>query len=1135
MASHETVWAFDLGKASIGEAVRTGTEFKHKASLLIPAEFAETRTARDRRRMWRTRQAHKAREAWLDEVMRAAGIKPLLGRRVEWNAEAKKWEATPGEEKLEREFAAPGDDTCYTSCLLRIKLLRGEKLESWQIYKALHSAIQRRGYDPDIPWKTREQRRSSKPEDEEGATLTRMQEFERQLEAMAPGKKEYQWPCYFDAWKMGLWSPARPAELKQRQDCHAQTTRDQIVPRKLVEAEVRALVQAAGEQVLALRGKADYLLFGPPQRAYASFYAEERERHGLREGGPKDWQGVVGQKIPRFDNRIVGKCVLIPRLNVCKATVRINEGTGKPFPETLLPSEVTFLMKLKNMRFQQGGGVHGLSAKEVEEIFNDPKRTKLGLTKTQWKKRCEKLGGQPLPGQFEEVAEPSFGGRSRFCRPALEILKRLILSGDAPSVAYEKEVGRLNGNTNPLKGLVKDDLRFLEEMKSQTWDGIYIPNQKLDALARSTGDAHEAIRQLIGSQNDPIVRHRLTLFSDRLDELAERFGPPDFVVLEFVRTDFMGRKAKKEFEDFQRQRAKERAAAREEAAKAGAQERAAGLKMELLRAQQGECLYRPDDKLIPEKLDEYVIDHIVPRAKGGPDAAVNYVLTTRRTNDEKADRTPYEWLAGKEGWSAYVERIKKRIGTLRNKKVQLLTSPDAETLVEKYTALAETAWISKLAQTIIGLRFGWPGGIADGKRKVTVVSGGLTGRIRRKYKLNSLLNPGAKTEEEAEQKNRNDDRHHALDAMVISFIPNWARNDKFTGFFRFPDGVHRELFAKEIAEVIPQNVCFERPELTAQPFGKRRAAKSEIVPEKISLKNLPYFTDDAGKKQFNVQASRALSKVELIGNDSIRARLARFLQTNPSETQWKEFCKDFQAKDASGVLGHVTEIAFGRVMVQRVELPKLAYTKVQQKDVFDVGYALGQISYIRDNKLREKLASFFKANPKEDDWKKECQRFTLEQKSGAAGGTVRRVRMDIASETEFSPDLSKDGTGAFKNGKGSHQGQFVFVETYSTGKGVAKQRFCVRPVYAFQSLAKERAKLLEELGDKIKWVGFFQTGCLVTIDQAVQHNELVFPPGTYKLNTIKENGQMKVSTSAGEISPAIAVSKFVQAGLRRNG
>ena len=76
-----TIWSFDLGKASIGEAVRdiNTNEFLHKASLLIPAEFASTKDAATRRRMWRTRQAHKAREAWLDEVWRAAGQEPLAG------------------------------------------------------------------------------------------------------------------------------------------------------------------------------------------------------------------------------------------------------------------------------------------------------------------------------------------------------------------------------------------------------------------------------------------------------------------------------------------------------------------------------------------------------------------------------------------------------------------------------------------------------------------------------------------------------------------------------------------------------------------------------------------------------------------------------------------------------------------------------------------------------------------------------------------------------------------------------------------------------------------------------------------------------------------------------------------------
>lgn len=889
MTTPETIWAFDLGKASIGEAVRQGTKFLHKASLLIPAEFAKTRSARDRRRMWRTPQAHKAREDWLRQVFRAAGLPVLYGRN--YDAVTGQWRpGARGDERLEREFPSPGNDTCYTSCLLRIKLLRGEKLEPWQIYKAFHSAIQRRGYDPDIPWKTREARaaKSADGEDEEAGTTERMRGFEKALQEMAPGRPQFHFPAYFDAWNMKLWNPDSPDDFKLRSDCHAQTTRNQIVPRRLVEAEIRRMIEGATKHHPALAGKADFLLYGPAQKPYASLDPDLRGQFNLREGGTTDWQGVVGQKIPRFDNRIIGKCVLIPRLNVCK--IRLG-ADGEVHPQSKVAVEVVFLMKLKNMRFQQDGAVRGLAAQEIGAVFDDPKRKRLGLTPTQWKKWCVRFGGQPLPGQYEEVTEPSFSGRSRFCRPALEILKRLLLSGDAPPLAYEKELLRLKGNTDPLKGLVANDLKFLLQM-GPTWDGMYIPNQKLDALSRSIGDAHKAIRRFIGSQNDPIVRHRLSLFAQRLEQLASRFGTPDFVVLEFVREDFMGKKAKLEYLKFQRDRAKERAKAREEAAQAGSEERSAGLKMELLKAQQGECVYRPEDKLIPERLDEYVIDHIVPRAKGGPDAVVNYVLTTRRTNDQKGDRTPYEWLAGKEGWSAYVERMKQRIGTLRNKKVQLLTSPDAETLVAKYTALAETAWISKLAQTIIGLRFGWPGGIANGERKVIVVSGGLTGRIRRKYKLNSLLNPDAASEEEAEQKNRNDDRHHALDAMVISFIPNWARKAKLTGFFRFPEGVHRGVFAKEIETVKPRFIALEKSAFEKTIYGQRVVDGHNFIVGREDLSGLAIKSvgnRETLKKPADIETHR-------IVDARIRRDVETFWDNNPGASleTWKEWCAKYR-------------------------------------------------------------------------------------------------------------------------------------------------------------------------------------------------------------------------------------------------
>jgi len=390
----KTVWSFDLGKASIGEAVRDidTNDFVHKASLLIPAEFASTKDAATRRRMWRTRQAHKAREAWLDEVWCAAGLEPLQKREVWKNPQTKKWELKhPADERLEREFPAKGDNTCYTSCLLRIKLLRGEKLEPWQIYKALHSAIQRRGYDPDIPWKAKESGRRKKDEgDEEKGTRERMEKFVAELQAMSPTHKEFQLPCYFDAWKMKLWNPEAPDALLERIDCHAESTRNQIVPRHLIEEEIRLLADAAGKQIAGLKGKADYLLWGMAGIPYASYDPELRKKFGLREGGANDWQGVVGQKVPRFDNRIVEKCSLIPRLNVCAVRIRIDD-KFTPYPESLLVSETTFLWKLKNMRFHRSGRQDFLQVIELIELFEHPDPSLYRIERKTWNKYAKQF------------------------------------------------------------------------------------------------------------------------------------------------------------------------------------------------------------------------------------------------------------------------------------------------------------------------------------------------------------------------------------------------------------------------------------------------------------------------------------------------------------------------------------------------------------------------------------------------------------------------------------------------------------------------------------------------------------------------------------------------------------------------
>ena len=84
------VWAFDLGKASIGEAVRDTSDnaFPHVESLLIPAELARRGPATasgspaNKYRALKTREAHHARERWLETVWTAAGLTPLRGRQM---------------------------------------------------------------------------------------------------------------------------------------------------------------------------------------------------------------------------------------------------------------------------------------------------------------------------------------------------------------------------------------------------------------------------------------------------------------------------------------------------------------------------------------------------------------------------------------------------------------------------------------------------------------------------------------------------------------------------------------------------------------------------------------------------------------------------------------------------------------------------------------------------------------------------------------------------------------------------------------------------------------------------------------------------------------------------------------------
>jgi hypothetical protein len=212
------------------------------------------------------------------------------------------------------------------------------------------------------------------------------------------------------------------------------------------------------------------------------------------------------------------------------------------------------------------------------------------------------------------------------------------------------------------------------------------------------------------------------------------------------------------------------------------------------------------------------------------------------------------------------------------------------------------------------------------------------------------------------------------------------------------------------------------------------------------------------------------------------------------------------------------------VIVQRVPVRELAYKQEQQRPVFNLTYAKDQIAHLRDPRLRRVLEALVATGPDQVAWDNYCRALAAGTCPELPGRKVLKVTLNRDEDPAEFKDLSKDGCGAFRTRKGEHRGQFVYLD--------ARGRVRVRPVRPFESLVAVKAEV-ERLAAGGRLIGFFQSMCLVELDQPVTHGNFVLRPGTYRLNTIKKDGRAQVTTAAGEKTPQINLAKLVAAGFRR--
>ena len=165
------------------------------------------------------------------------------------------------------------------------------------------------------------------------------------------------------------------------------------------------------------------------------------------------------------------------------------------------------------------------------------------------------------------------------------------------------------------------------------------------------------------------------------------------------------------------------------------------------------------------KEDRYCeIDHVLPYSRTCDDSQNNKLLVLAKSNQDKGGRTPYEWMTedagkGAPSWDEYKARVLANRNVSFRKRTYLLnTDLGPEKQMEFLSRnLNDDRYMSRAVKDYLESMLQFPD---DGRKKhVISVAGGATAALRHVWGLNL----GA-----MDTKDREDDRHHAVDACVIA-------------------------------------------------------------------------------------------------------------------------------------------------------------------------------------------------------------------------------------------------------------------------------------------------------------------------------------------------------------------------------
>lgn len=281
-----------------------------------------------------------------------------------------------------------------------------------------------------------------------------------------------------------------------------------------------------------------------------------------------------------------------------------------------------------------------------------------------------------------------------------------------------------------------------------------------------SGEPEDSLEKRYGRIANPTVHIGLNQIRLVVNALIKKYGHPTEVVVEVARDLKQSKEQKDRERKQQAENQKNNIRRREQIAGilGISEERVSRSDIQKMILWE-ELAYDPVDRKCPYSgvqisasmlfTPEVEIEHILPYSRTLDDGMNNKTLCMRQANRYKANKTPHEAFGAQEiaGFN-YDEIILRSKGMKKEKAYRFL--PDGYGLWLKTDkdflarALNDTRYLSKLTREYIKL-------ICP---NTWVIPGQMTARLRSQFGLNDVLGLHG-------EKNRNDHRHHAVDACVI--------------------------------------------------------------------------------------------------------------------------------------------------------------------------------------------------------------------------------------------------------------------------------------------------------------------------------------------------------------------------------